>query len=74
MDDRVAHIDRHAITPEEQLEEVAEPLFECEKVVQVHLPTREAETVENMARSQGLNPGELIRIWIKEKVQPSSQR
>ncbi len=67
--------DTHDLTDfEEQLEEVAEPLFEREKVVQVHLPTREAETVESMARSQGLNPGDLIRTWIMEKVQPSSQR
>ncbi len=57
---------------EEQLEEVAEPVFERETVVQVHLPTKDAETIENIARSKGLNPGELIREWIMEKVQPSS--
>ncbi len=57
---------------EEQLEEVAEPVFERETVVQVHLPTKDAETIESIARSKGLNPGELIRGWIMEKVQPSS--
>lgn len=65
--------DTHDITDfEEQLEEVVEPVFEREKVVQVHLPTKDAEAVESMAQSQGLNPGDLIRAWIIEKVQPSS--
>ena len=65
--------DTHDLTDfEEQLEEVAEPVFEREKVVQVHLPTRDAETVESIARAQGLNPADLIRAWIMEKVQPSS--
>jgi predicted DNA binding CopG/RHH family protein len=67
--------DTHDLTDfEEQLEEVAEPVFEREKVVQVHLPARDAETVESIARAKGLNPGDLIRGWIMEKVQPSSQR
>jgi len=65
--------DTHDITDfEEQLEAVSGPVFEREKVVQVHLPTKDAETVESMAQSQGLNPGDLIRAWIMEKVQPSS--
>jgi predicted DNA binding CopG/RHH family protein len=65
--------DTHDITYfEGQLEEVTEPVFEREKVVQVHLSTKDAETVESMAQSQGLNPGDLIRTWIMEKVQPSS--
>jgi len=65
--------DTHDITDfEEQLEEVTEPVFDREKVVQVHLPTKEAETVESMARLQGINPSELIRTWIMEKVQPLS--
>ena len=57
---------------EEELEEVTEPVFEREKVVKVHLPSKEAQTLENMARSQGLNPGDLIRAWIMERVQTSS--
>ena len=70
----MAHFwDTHDLTDfEDQLEEVTEPAFEREKVVQVHLPPREAETVENMARSQGLNPADLIRTWIREKLQASS--
>ena len=64
--------DTHDLTDyEDQLEEVTEPVFEREKVVPVHLPTKDAETVESMARSQGLNPSDLIRTWIMEKVQAS---
>lgn len=65
--------DTHDLTEfEGQLEEVTEPVFEREKVVQVNLPTKDAETVESMARSQGLSPADLIRIWIREKVQTPS--
>jgi predicted DNA binding CopG/RHH family protein len=65
--------DTHDLTDfENQLEEVTEPVFERDKVVEVHLPTKDAQTVENMARSQGLNPAELIRSWVMEKVQTPS--
>ena len=64
--------DTHDLTDfEDQLEEVTEPAFERDKVVQVHLPSKAAETVESMARSQGLNPAELIRTWVIQKVQTS---
>ena len=65
--------DTHDLTDfEHQLEEVTEPVFEREKVVQVPLATKDAETVESMARSQGINTAELIRSWVMEKVQASS--
>ena len=65
--------DTHDLTDfESEMEEVTEPVLEREKVVLIHLPTRDAETVESMARSQGLNPAELMRTWIIEKVQAPS--
>jgi predicted DNA binding CopG/RHH family protein len=65
--------DTHDLTDfEDQLEEVTESVFESDKVVEVHLPTKDAETVEIIARSQGLNPAELIRTWVMEKVQTPS--
>ena len=65
--------DTHDLTDfENELDEVTEPVFEREKVVQIHLPPQDAETVESMARSQGLNPADLIRTWIIEKVQTPS--
>ena len=73
IDELARFWDTHDLTEfEDQLEEVTEPVFEREKVVQVHLPTQEAEAVESMARSEGLDVAELIRTWIAEKVQPSS--
>jgi predicted phosphatase len=70
----LAHFwDTHDLTSfEDQLEEVTEPVFEREKVVEVHLPAKDAETVESIARSYGLNPADLIRTWITEKVQALS--
>ncbi len=70
----LAHFwDTHDLTSfEDQLEEVTEPVFEHEKVVEVHLPAKDAETVESIARSHGLNPADLIRTWITEKVQTLS--
>ena len=65
--------DTHDLTDfEGEMEEVTEPVFEREKVVKIHLPTKDAETVESMARSQGLNPADLMRTWIIEKVQAPS--
>jgi hypothetical protein len=65
--------DTHDLTDfEGEMEEVTEPVFEREKVVQIHLPARDAETVESIARSQGLNPADLMRTWIIEKVQAPS--
>ena len=65
--------DTHDLTDfEDQLEEVADSVFERDKIVEVHLPTKDAETVENIARSQGLSPADLIRTWVMEKVHTPS--
>ena len=65
--------DTHDLTDyQDQLEEVTEPVFEREKVVQVHLPAKDADALENLARSQGLHSADLIRTWIMERVQASS--
>lgn len=65
--------DTHDLTDfENELDEVTEAVFAREKVVQIHLPQQDAETVERMARSQGLNPADLIRTWIIEKVHTPS--
>jgi predicted DNA binding CopG/RHH family protein len=65
--------DTHDLTDfEDQLEEVTEPAFEREAVVEVRLTTRDAEAVEDIARTQGVNPADLIRSWVAEKVQTLS--
>ena len=65
--------DTHDLTDfEEELEEVTGSVFERETVVKIHLPSKDAETVENLAKSQGLDRADLIREWVLEKVQASS--
>lgn len=54
----------------DELEEVAEPVFERETVVQIHLSTDEAEAVKRIAKSRGIDFVELIREWVAEKAQP----
>jgi hypothetical protein len=53
---------------EEELEEVSEPVFERETVVKIPLPSKEAEAIEELARSKGLHDVDLIRQWILERV------
>ena len=61
--------DSHDLTDfEEGLEEVGESVFERETVVRVHLPPKEAGSVEEIARSQGVDSADLIRQWVLEKV------
>jgi len=64
--------DTHDLTEfEDDLEEVAAPVFERENVVKIHLDAKEAETVEHLAESQGLDSAALIREWVLEKIQAS---
>ena len=61
--------DTHDLTDfEDQLEEVTEPVFERETVVQICLQPQEVEAVKEAARSRGINYVDLIREWILEKV------
>ena len=65
--------DTHDLTDyEDQLKEVTEPVFQREAVVEVRLTARDAEAVEGIARTQGVNPADLIRSWVAEKVQTLS--
>jgi predicted DNA binding CopG/RHH family protein len=56
---------------EEQLEEVSVPVFEREAVVKVHLPSKDAETIKELAQSKGLDDADLIRQWVLERVHTS---
>jgi flagellar biosynthesis/type III secretory pathway M-ring protein FliF/YscJ len=53
---------------EDELEEVAEPVFDRETVVKIPLPSKEAEAIEELAQSKGLRTAELVRQWILERV------
>jgi hypothetical protein len=62
----------HDVTDfEDQLEEVPEPVFDRETTVRVHLPRKEAETLQKLAESKGLHDVDLVRQWILERVHAS---
>ena len=62
--------DTHDLTDfETELEEVAEPVFERETVVTIHLDSKDAETVEHIAESQGLDSAALIHQWVLQRLQ-----
>ena len=59
----------HDVTEfEDQLEEVAEPVFERETVVKIPLPLKEAEAIKELAQSKGLPTVDLVRQWILDRV------
>ena len=53
---------------EDELEEVTEKVFERETVVRINLSSKEADAIEVIAKSQGVDSPELIRQWVLEKV------
>ncbi len=65
--------DTHDLTEfDVELEEVTEPVFERETEVRIHLPSKEATAIQNIAESQGVDSATLIREWVLEKVQPTA--
>jgi predicted DNA binding CopG/RHH family protein len=65
--------DAHDLTDfEAELQEVADPVFERETEVRIHLPSKEAETLRNLAQSQGVDSAVLIREWVLERVKPTA--
>ena len=61
--------DSHDLTDfEDELDEVAEPVFEREVVVSVRLPVEEADVVKKIAESRGMAWAELIREWVIERA------
>lgn len=64
--------DAHDLTDfENQLEEVTEPLFErpYERMMVLRLGVEEVQAVEEVARSRGLGQSELLREWVREKLE-----
>ena len=61
--------DSHDLTDfEEELEEIAEPVFMRGTAIQVPLEPREVEAVEQMARAKGVSREALIHAWIRQKL------
>jgi predicted DNA binding CopG/RHH family protein len=65
---------------EDDLEEVAEPVFVRATTINVPLESRHVEAVEQMAKAKGVTREELIRAWVVQKLayrkgaRPSKQR
>jgi hypothetical protein len=53
---------------EDELEEVAEPVFARGTVIKVSLDPREVEAIEQMAQAKGVSPEELVRGWVRQRV------
>jgi len=61
--------DTHDLTDfEEELEEVAEPVFVRGTAIKVPLDQRQVEAVEQMARAKGVSREELVRAWVLQKI------
>ena len=67
--------DTHEFTEfDAEMEEVAEPVFEREGSIRVDLKPRQAKAVRRLAESKGISQAELVRQWVKEKLDRSSPR
>ena len=66
--------DTHDLTDfEDQLETVAEPIFERETaVLKIPLLPREAEAVKQIAKAKGVSSIELLQKWVLEKIHTST--
>jgi predicted DNA binding CopG/RHH family protein len=61
--------DTHDLTDfEDELEEVAEPVFVRGTAIKVPLESGEVEAVEQMAQVKGVSREQLIRAWVLQKL------
>lgn len=61
--------DTHDLTDfEDQLEELTEPAFGRETIVQIRLQPVEVEAVKQFAKLRGIDYTDLIREWVLERV------
>jgi hypothetical protein len=66
----LAHFwDTHDLTDfEDELDEVTEPVFEPATVIPLNLESDEASAVRRIAEARGIADAELIRRWVREKI------
>ncbi len=68
--------DTHDVTDfEDQLEEVAETVFERkpETVIRVHFQRQEFDLLRQIAKAQGTDFATLIRLWVLERLETVPQ-
>ena len=65
--------DTHDLTDfEDELEEVAEPVFVGDTAIKIHLESREAAAVQQLAQAKGVSQEELIRAWVLQQLARTS--
>lgn len=61
--------DKHDVTDfEDELEEVAEPVFVRPAEIKVPVEEHELQAVERMAHAKGVSREELVHSWVLQKV------
>ena len=69
LQELVAFWQHHDVTDfEDELEEVAEPVFRRPHVVGVPLTEAEHQAIHEAAAGRGLDEAALIHEWVKEKL------
>ncbi|MEW6750376.1 MAG: hypothetical protein AB1505_05295 [Candidatus Latescibacterota bacterium] len=54
---------------DDQLEEVTDPVFERGALIALRLDAAEAEAVRRIAEAKGVAEAQLIRGWVREKIE-----
>ena len=66
--------DTHDLTDfEAELEEVREPVFELSTQLSVPLAPKELEALNTLAEARNTSPADLIRGWVLEHIEASSE-
>ena len=66
--------DTHDITDfEDELEEMSAPVFERKTTIAVRFEPEESERLQALAKSRGISPDNLIREWVTERIEASSE-
>lgn len=61
--------DTHEATDfEDELEEVANPVFVRSNAIKVPLKARDAQAVEKIAKAKGVSKEELVRDWVLQNL------
>jgi predicted DNA binding CopG/RHH family protein len=61
--------DTHDLTDfEDNLQEVAEPVFARGSALNVPLESRDIAAIERLAQSKGVSPEQLVRSWVLQRI------
>jgi len=61
--------DAHDLTEfDDELEEVAMPVFRRETTIEVQLPSIDAARLRTLAQEKGVDDAELVREWVLDRI------